>query len=287
MDIDQIRERGISRNRRAWITNPIRSFAWRVMRPYFEGLIAQIEPVAVTAPNSSVVSYAEPDRMLFEGFAPEPLRPLVPLCNWVHSIDLGNGQMSPGLWGSNPEILTAEIDFSGKQVLDIGCWDGLYSFHAEEKGAADVYATDLLSARCYAEFPTFHLAHRLRGSRARYYSNMSVYDLPMLGKSDFDVVLFAGVYYHLRDPLRAFDTIRSLMKRRGVMLVEGAVTRAEGCHANFYHDAPFCGDTTNWWVPTIECLEQWIKSAGFRVVSSKSAGGSAENQRQIMIAEAV
>jgi tRNA (mo5U34)-methyltransferase len=240
------------------------------------------------APIPSAESSAEPDRMLFDGFALEPLRALIPLCNWVHSIDLGNGQTSPGLWGLNAEILAAAagIDFSGKQVLDIGCWDGFYSFHAEEKGAAAVYATDLISARSYSEFPTFHLAHRLRGSRARYYSNLSVYDLPLLGKSDFDVVLFAGVYYHLRDPLRAFDSIRTVMKRGGLVLVEGAVTRSEGCWANFYHDTAFCNDPTNWWVPTVECLEQWIKSSGFRVLSSSFAGGSHENQRQIMIAEA-
>ena len=225
-------------------------------------------------------------RLGVDGFDRELLRALVPLCRWVHSIDLGNGQISPGLWGGSPEAMAADIDFSNKQVLDIGCWDGLYSFHAEEKGASDVFATDLCSARSYNEFPTFQLARRLRSSKARYYSNLSVYDLSLLQKTDFDIVIFTGVYYHLRDPLRALDSIRSVMQPGGLTLIEGAILKQDGCHANFYHDKSFCGDPTNWWVPSVECLEQWVKSSGFDIVRSSPGGGHLENQRHIILAKA-
>ncbi len=216
---------------RAWVTNPARSIAWRVMLPFFQGLVTEMgdrQPTEMANrprnllpnrvwPEIDPVAGLEPDRMLFDGFDAEFLRSLVPLCQWVHSIDLGNGQVSPGLWGTNPEILLAGLDFSDKNVLDIGCWDGLYSFHAEEKGASTIYATDLISARSYSEFPTFHLAHKLRSSKAKYYSNLSVYDLSKIQKTAFDVVIFAGVYYHLRDPLRALDSIRSVMKTNGTV----------------------------------------------------------------------
>ena len=181
----------------------------------------------------------------------------------------------------------AGLDFSDKNVLDIGCWDGLYSFHAEEKGASTIYATDLISARSYSEFPTFHLAHKLRSSKAKYYSNLSVYDLSKIQKTAFDVVIFAGVYYHLRDPLRALDSIRSVMKTNGtVNLIEGAILNQEGCFAKFYHDRQFCGDPTNWWVPTVDCLEQWVTSSGFGIIKSYAAGGHLENQRHILLARA-
>jgi tRNA (mo5U34)-methyltransferase len=67
---------------------------------------------------------------------------------WSHSIDLGGGVVTPG----RPEITKKlhleaynDIDFSGKKVLDIGCWDGLWSFEAEKRAAAKVYATDDVS----------------------------------------------------------------------------------------------------------------------------------------------
>jgi predicted nicotinamide N-methyase len=34
------------------------------------------------------------------------------------------------------------VDFAGKTVLDIGCWDGQWSFLAENRGAARLLATD-------------------------------------------------------------------------------------------------------------------------------------------------
>ena len=33
------------------------------------------------------------------------------------------------------------VPFHGKSVLDIGCWDGYWSFYAERRGAASVLAT--------------------------------------------------------------------------------------------------------------------------------------------------
>ena len=35
-----------------------------------------------------------------------------------------------------------KIDFAGKTVLDLGCWDGYWSFYAERRGAKHVLATD-------------------------------------------------------------------------------------------------------------------------------------------------
>jgi tRNA (mo5U34)-methyltransferase len=300
MDLSRIKAYGISRTRKAWFTNPARSIAWRLMLPYFQGLAAEIDhrletettARARTALGSDVIAGVreagpvQPDRMLFDGFDVEVMRALVPLCRWVHSIDLGNGQISPGLWGKNPEIMGANIDFRNKQVLDIGCWDGLHSFLAEDRGASVIFATDVISARSYNEFPTFHLAHKLRSSSAKYYSDLSVYDLSLLQKADFDVVIFTGVYYHLRDPLRALDSIRSVMKTNGTILIEGAISKQEGCHANFYHDKLFCGDPTNWWIPSVECLEQWVISSGFAIVNSYPGGGHLENQRHIILATA-
>jgi tRNA (mo5U34)-methyltransferase len=65
------------------------------------------------------------------------IREEVEQLKWVHRIDLGNGIITPGQWPRNPLISAAfsDIDFSGKKVLDIGCWDGLWAFEAERQGA--------------------------------------------------------------------------------------------------------------------------------------------------------
>src|SRR4051812_46257253 len=65
---------------------------------------------------------------------------------WFHSIELAAGIVTPGL--KSPEQHTRELaslripDLRGKSVLDIGAWDGFYSFAAERLGAARVVALD-------------------------------------------------------------------------------------------------------------------------------------------------
>ena len=66
---------------------------------------------------------------------------------WMHTIDLGGGVVTSGAWTPEDQAGTLgtleQIDFRGKKVLDVGCLDGLWSFEAERRGAAEVYATDL------------------------------------------------------------------------------------------------------------------------------------------------
>ena len=93
---------------------------------------------------------------------------------WVHSIDLGNGIVTPGMWGPpSPTIMRAldTIDFHGKKVLDIGCWDGLWSFEAEKRGATTIVATDLNTQRWP---PDGHLTF-MRWARRRSTARMCLY----------------------------------------------------------------------------------------------------------------
>ena len=66
---------------------------------------------------------------------------------WFHSIDLGHGVVTKGQ--KTAPTLAKELDalrlpsLSGKSVLDIGAFDGFYSFEAERRGAARVVSLDL------------------------------------------------------------------------------------------------------------------------------------------------
>jgi tRNA (mo5U34)-methyltransferase len=65
---------------------------------------------------------------------------------WWHSIDLGHGVVTKG--EKSPALLTRELaslrlpPLSGRTVLDIGAYDGFYSFAAERLGASRVVAVD-------------------------------------------------------------------------------------------------------------------------------------------------
>lgn len=215
---------------------------------------------------------------------------------WHYSQDLGGGVVTPGRFGpANPQIREAfdQVDFRGKKVLDIGCWEGQWSFEAERRGAASVLATDYLVGDPRArrneqginELPTFRLAHAILGSRAEYRPDVSVYDVTSLGQRDFDIVLFCGVYYHVKNPLLALSRLREVTREGGTMLVEGPVVAGppEAYARFFYHDV-LSEDRSNWWVPTLPCLLEWIQCSYFEVV--KISKPTAQQVRSIGAGEA-
>ena len=74
------------------------------------------------------------------------LRAAAAQVNWFHTMDLGGGVRTNGVYdprGTLPRLgLPARLD--GKSVLDVGAWDGFYSFEMERRGT-HVLATDHFS----------------------------------------------------------------------------------------------------------------------------------------------
>src|SRR5438128_1502203 len=135
--------------------------------------------------------------------------------HWYHEFDFGDGlrseiktpdaQSHRALWRFIQTELD-KIDFSGKTVLDIGCWDGYWSFYAERRGASSVLASDDRSQN-WTGSAGFALAHKLLKSSVEADLDLSVYALDRLQRK-FDVILCLGCFYHLIDPFYAFTQIR-------------------------------------------------------------------------------
>ena len=117
------------------------------------------------------------------------------------------------------------------------------------------------------------------------FRELSVYDIATLGEQ-FDIVLFLGVFYHLRHPLLALDLIHEHVARdllvfqsmqRGSAEIEPlekdyAFTEVEifdrpGFPKLHFIEHRYAGDPTNWWAPNRACSEALLRSAGFVVVA--------------------
>jgi len=74
----------------------------------------------------------------------EQIKKEVEKIRWWHKIDLGNGIITPGKSDTFKKIKGIGLpeDLTGKTVLDIGAWDGFYSFESERRGASRVLAID-------------------------------------------------------------------------------------------------------------------------------------------------
>lgn len=68
----------------------------------------------------------------------EELKRRIAAHRWFHTIDLGEGVVTPGDDDSPSKLRTLGLPdrLDGLSVLDVGAWDGFFSFEAERRGAA-------------------------------------------------------------------------------------------------------------------------------------------------------
>ena len=212
---------------------------------------------------------------------------------WFHNLHLPDGiQTAPDhplgdfprfKWRRIEQSLPADV--SGWKVLDIGCNAGFYSFELARRGAwvvgIDVDEKYLRQARWAAR----HLNLELKTS----FRQTTIYHLGREFET-FDLVVFMGVFYHLRYPLLGLDIasrkVRKLLLFQSLTIVDAAegqtttgyaksladlhnrhALAASGWPRMAFIEGEFAGDPTHWWIPNQNGLRAMLRSAGLRVVA--------------------
>ena len=197
----------------------------------------------------------------------EALRAEVEAIRWHHQIDLGDGVVTPGYDNSARKLrrLALPERLDGRSVLDVGAWDGFFSFEAERRGAARVLATDSLawSGQLWMDKRGFDLAKRRLGSRVEE-RHIDVMELSPEAVGTFDVVLFLGVLYHLRHPLLALERVASVTSGMAVIETVVDLLWVRRPAIAFYPGSELSDDDTNWCGPNVPALLGMLRAAGFR-----------------------
>lgn len=208
------------------------------------------------------------------------------LGKWFHNIDLQGVMTAPDHFlGDYPNVKfqtfahAIPTDLAGKTVLDIGCNAGFYSIEMKRRGAAHVVGIDsdevyLNQARFAASISNLDIEFR----------NMSVYEVASLHQQ-FDVVVFMGVFYHLRHPLLALDLLYKHVVKD--MLIFQSMLRgsedvdevqedydfwnmepfhSRGVPLMYFIEHKYANDPTNWWIPNRAGMEAMLRSAGFDII---------------------
>ncbi len=200
---------------------------------------------------------------------PDELRSRVAALRWYHSIDLGHGIVTPGIDNSPERLARAHLpgDLSGRSVLDIGAWDGFFSFEAERRGASRVVASDHYAWHGQGwgtgeGKAGFLLARSALGSKVEDV-DVDVMDLSPDRVGTFDVVFFLGVLYHLPNPLLALERVASVTN--GLLVIETVVDMVGIARpaAAFYPGKELNDDPTNWWGPNHAAVVGMLHSVGF------------------------
>lgn len=230
---------------------------------------------------------------------------------WFHNLRLPDGtQTAPDHpLGDFPAFKWREIashipeDLSGWRALDIGCNAGFYTVELARRGA---HVTGLELDPHYLRQAEW-VAEEFGISDRAHFRQGSVYDLARLAEP-FDLVLFMGVFYHLRYPLLALDLVSEKTER---LLVFQTLTSPEAGEVEVPENLPIderevmaqpgwprmafverrlAGDPTNWWAPNAAACEALLRSSGFRVVArpghevyvcEPAPGGRGERERRV------
>jgi tRNA (mo5U34)-methyltransferase len=213
---------------------------------------------------------------------------------WFHNLHLPDGdggmvQTRPDHpFGDFPRFKWDQLadhlpaDLGGVAALDIGCNAGFYAMELARRGA-DVVGIDLnLGYLAQAEFAvkTSGLTERVRLRKQQVYE--------LAGEAgQYDLVLFMGVFYHLRYPLLGLDVVAKTLRPGGTLVFQTLTTpdeqRAKGTHGlNFadrnrldeagwpklsFFEHGFNEDPTNWWAANAAGVEAMLRSAGLKIIA--------------------
>ncbi len=188
---------------------------------------------------------------------------------WFQKIEVLPRLFSPG-W-ADPAVEKLPYfglpeDLTGMRVLDIGCAEGFFSFEAEARGAREVIGID--------SFPDsvrrFNIVKAARQLNATAFL-MNVYDLEPKRLGTFDLVLFYGVFYHLKHPQYALERIRSICT--GNLLFQTHIYEEPSLKgvpwARFYPHGLMSGakhelfDPTVFWLFNSQCCLAMLDHVGF------------------------
>jgi tRNA (mo5U34)-methyltransferase len=197
---------------------------------------------------------------------PAEIRRRVDEIRWYHTIDLGQGIVTPGVDRSAARLpkLRFPDDMTGRTALDVGAWDGFFSFEFERRGAARVVAVDSFSwsGPGWGTKAGFELAREVLGSSVED-RELEVLDLSPEGVGVFDVVLFAGVLYHLRDPMVALERVASVTGELLILETQVDLLRVRRPAMAFYPGSDLNRDASNWWAPNPRALAAMLRAVGF------------------------
>ncbi len=203
----------------------------------------------------------------------EPLPDFVVQAPLHHSIVLPDGRMIEGgksLATMQDQYLRTfqPLSLDGKSVVDLGTWTGAFAIEAARRGASRVVGVDYFmwsypNVRKVFQFVTQSFGYDITDVECDL--DASPLNLSSLG--EFDVTLFLGVFYHLKDPIAAIREISKIT--REVLVLEtywAADLPSDRPLMAFYPGRELANDPSNWWAPNIPCVVALLKTFGFRKV---------------------
>ena len=168
-------------------------------------------------------------------------------------------------------------DLTGMTVLDIGAWDGYFSFVAERRNAEKVLAVDTItwqnkvlwnpqlnSFQPHSGKAGFEYARKMLKSKVED-KEIEVRNLTAkIGR--WDLVLCLGILYHMKDPFLIIRKLHQITKKQLILETHLDCLDLPYPAMRFYPTNECNNDPGTWWGMNTYCVEEMLKIAGFKNV---------------------
>lgn len=222
-----------------------------------------------------------------KGLDEQALKEKIAKMPWFHSIDLRHhGIVTPGR-GSLGQLTDVSNIYNhypvrGRSVLDIGCYDGFMSFAMKDFGASRVVSNDYYVWKVDKQIEEcYDLASVFRGDGVEKLV-LPLDHISPQSVGQFQVVLFAGIFYHLMDPIAVLKNVSAVASEQLILETHMDALDVDRPAMIFYPDDSLNNDPTNWWGPNPSLIMHLLKLNGFSEVVFEAYPGFAN--RGIFIA---
>ncbi len=170
-------------------------------------------------------------------------------------------------WKWDRILQGADLDLRGKRIADVGCNNLYYAYRllAREPEIELLYAIDPLTRYYFS----YALNRRLRRHPQLRFDLFGVEDLPLY-PGFFDTILYMGILYHRRDPMKSLSEVKGALRKGGQLILESAGIPGKEPVCLFPEDR-YMKAPGYWFLPTVSALEAMVRRAGFRQVRTSSA----------------
>lgn len=168
------------------------------------------------------------------------------------------------------------ISLEGRSILDVGTNAGFYPIQASLMGASRVVGIESMPE--YLDQARFC---RQIWDLDIEYLQLDAHDLKEVDET-FDIVIFAALLYHLKNPLAALEDVAAICS--DAMIFESEIIPPNPRNRLFLHTGSgrnlryakhqegfmkfierdeLNDDGSNWWVPDVACVLGMLRTAGF------------------------
>ncbi len=205
---------------------------------------------------------------------------------WYQRIYLGNGVYTidqpayhEGVWHHLEPSIPSNL--LGASVLDVGTNAGYFALQMKARQAGRVVGLEALDDYLRQA----ELCRRMWNADIQYLP-IDAHQVSSLTE-EFDVVVFTGILYHLKNPLQVLEDVGRICRDAIVVETEVLVdhpdtrvhvrqgptnqTKVTACTRGimkFIERDELNGDGSNWWVPDTECVLGMLRTAGFKYFSA-------------------